>query len=113
MPIKKKEDEYSKIEPYKKFETYKELQISDDEINRSIQYLYKNNVWKLKDNLEKFKQYLRNVNDKTEIAWLNDIQYLDYTSYPKALNNISLKDFQEGKYINKYIEKKKENIAQD
>ena len=57
MPIKKKEDEYSKIEPYKKFETYKELEISDDEINRSIQYLYKNNVWKLKDNLEKFADY--------------------------------------------------------
>ena len=107
MPRKKKEDDYSKIEPYKKIETYKELEISDDEINRSIQYLYKNNVWKLKDNLEKFKQYLRNVNDTTEIAWLNGIQYLDYTSYPKALNNISLKDFQEGKYINKYIEKKK------
>jgi hypothetical protein len=107
MPGKKKDDEYSKIEPYKKFETYKKLKMSDDEINRSIQYLYLNNVWNLKDNFENYKQYLRNVNDTTENAWLNNIQYLDYKSYPKALNKISLKEFQEGKYIDKYIEKKK------
>ena len=106
MAKKKKEDDYSKIEPYKKIETYKELEISDDEINRKIQYLYLNNVWKLKDNFEIFKQYLRNINRKSDIAWLNNIQYLDLTSYPKILNNISLKEFQEGKYINKYVENK-------
>lgn len=107
MPGKKKDDEYSKIEPYKKFETYKELDLSDFEIIKSIKDLYLNNVWKLKDNLENYKQYLRNINDTTENAWLNGIQYLDYTSYPQPLNNISLKEFQEGKYVDKYIEKKK------
>jgi hypothetical protein len=107
MPRKKKEGNYNKIEPYKKIETYKELQIKDDEINKRIEHLYKNNIWKLEDNLKNFKQYLKNINETTEIAWLNNIQYLDNTSNKKALNNIGLKELQQGKYIDKYIENKK------
>lgn len=107
MPGKKKDDEYSKIEPYKKFETYKQLLAHNDDINDDIEYLYYHNVWNLDDKFKNFKIYLGQINSKSELAWLNGIQYLDYTSYPKPLNNISLKDFKEGKYISTYIERKK------
>jgi len=99
-----------RVEHYKIFENYKNLEIINDDISTKIKNLYDNNKWNLKDRFKDLQEHYEELGIKTEIAWNNKIQYLDYTVLKPPLNTVSLKAFKEGEYNSKYKDKKSNSI---
>ena len=67
----------SQTEFYKVLGNYKSLKIENDEISNKIKSIYNNNIWDLKSKFIDLKEYYKDIGISDEIAWENDIQYLD------------------------------------
>lgn len=87
----------TETEKYKVLTNYKSLALINDDISRGIKSIYDNNYWNLKEHFIDLKDYYQQVGISTEIAWENDIQYLDVVSNID-LNVLSLSAFKQGDY---------------
>ena len=67
----------SQTEFYKVLGNYKSLKIENDAISDKIKSIYDNNIWDLKEKFIDLKDYYKDIGISQEIAWENDIQYLD------------------------------------
>ena len=67
----------SQTEFYKVLGNYKSLKIVNDDISDKIKSIYDNNIWDLKEKFIDLKDYYKDIGISQEIAWENDIMYLD------------------------------------
>ena len=96
------------LEPYKKINAYKKLKIIKDDLNDKIRNLFENNCWNLKEIFEKeLPEFLNDICNDGDVAWNNNIQYLDYANFRNVkINKISLQKFKEGEYKTLYRDKR-------
>ena len=63
------------VEKYKKTDKYQTMNIDDQTpLYADMKYLFENNIWDLKRKFLEYAEYLKVINVKGEIAWLNNIQ---------------------------------------
>ena len=63
------------VEKYKKLDKYETMKIDDrTQLHADMKYLFENNIWDLKRKFLEYAEYLKVINVKGEIAWLNNIQ---------------------------------------
>ena len=104
----------SKVEYYKIKENYKDLIQIKDSISDKLSKLYDDNFWNLKGLFSDYKKYCDELGKPCNNAWSNDIMLFDYKwenldSSKIIVNTITIKDFQEGKYISLYTNNQKAN----
>ena len=104
----------SKVEYYKIKENYKDLIQINDSISDKLSKLYDDNFWNLKNLFSDYKKYCDELGKPCNNAWGNDIMLFDYKwenldSSKIIVNTITIKDFQEGKYISLYTNNQKAN----
>jgi hypothetical protein len=103
----------TRVEKYKRVNAYKDMVIVKDRLASDIEAILQNNVWNLQDKFAQLTDYydmIKAPNEQKDVAWLNNIQYLDFKGQvPPALNQISLKALKAGDYRGKYTNKGKPN----
>lgn len=98
------------IDKYKVLPIYKKIKIIDDDLKKKLEELYEDNVWNLKQKFKDLKDMNEEMNKNNDIPFENGIQYLDYKTFPRKINKVSLNDFEKGEYKNKFVEKKQNAI---
>lgn len=88
------------FEKWKVTTEYKNMSVKNDAISLKLKDIYQNNTWDLQDLFEEVKIFYEELGEKHEIAWNNNILYLDYNEKP-AINKISIQKLKEGEYANK------------
>jgi len=102
------------VEFYKIKDNYKKLQYFNDYTSSVIKNVYENNHWNLKLLFKEYIDHSKDLGKECNIAWDNDIQYLDYNwdninASEIIKNKIILKDFTDGAYKSLYTKELKEN----
>jgi len=104
----------SKVEHYKIKEHYKDLIEIKDTISDNLLKLYNDNFWKLKDLFSDYKKHCDELGKSCNNAWANGVMLLDYKwdnmdVSSIIINNITLKEFESGKYSSLYTNGQKAN----
>ena len=95
----------TQVEKYKRVNAYKDMVIVKDRLASDIEAILQNNIWNLQDKFAQLTDYydmIKSAGEQKDVAWLNNIQFLDFKEVPEVLNEISLKALKAGEYCSSY-----------